>query len=411
MTKSRLEAFSDGVIAIIITIMVLELKAPHGETPDVIAPLLPDFLSYVLSFVNVGIYWNNHHHMLHSARKIDGPVLWANLHLLFWLSLFPITTAWMGENHFAMWPVAAYGAVSLMAGTAYYILARALVRCHGAASEFALALGGDFKGRISLAIYAAAIGLSFVSPWIGLACYVGVAGIWFIPDRRFERASSRRSPNRRAHRLQIRVRQFVLRRGTRPTRSRPIHGPPADRWRRPAPTARIRPSPFHAFAAVRASAARAPPPHRAPASPNTGAGLPDVRAGSTTRTDVGCTTLPTLRIPPGVAWRTYPPACCASRRAPAWCRTRALSESNARWQPDRPPNGAPHDGHGAGAMGVSCSTFTSRCYRVAAGKRQTGHGAVAGVINGERGTGIERRSAAREPGRRGAGQADRQSRP
>jgi uncharacterized membrane protein len=186
MSKGRLEAFSDGVIAIIITIMVLELKAPHGETLDTLAPLIPVFLSYVLSFVNVGIYWNNHHHMLHSARKINGQVLWTNLHLLFWLSLFPFVTAWMGENRFGTWPVAVYGMVSLMSGVAYYILARTLVRCHGENSEFAAALGSDLKGKSSLVIYAAAIGLSFASPWIGLALYVVVAAMWFIPDRRFE---------------------------------------------------------------------------------------------------------------------------------------------------------------------------------------------------------------------------------
>jgi len=187
MSKNRLEAFSDGVIAIIITIMVLELKAPHGGTLDTLAPLIPVFLSYVLSFANVGIYWNNHHHMLHSARKINGRVLWTNLHLLFWLSLFPFVTAWMGENHFETWPVAVYGLVSLMSGVAYYILARALVRCHGENSGFAAALGSDLKGKISLVIYSAAIGLSFLSPRIGLTLYVVVAAMWLIPDRRFER--------------------------------------------------------------------------------------------------------------------------------------------------------------------------------------------------------------------------------
>jgi uncharacterized membrane protein len=186
VAKGRLEAFSDGVIAIIITIMVLELKAPHGTTLDVLAPLIPVFLSYLLSFVNVGIYWNNHHHMLHSAHKISGQVLWANLHLLFWLSLFPFVTAWMGENWSETWPVAVYGLVSLMSGVAYYNLARALVRCHGENSEFARALGDDLKGKASLVIYAAAIGLSFVSPWIGVGLYVVVAAMWFIPDRRFE---------------------------------------------------------------------------------------------------------------------------------------------------------------------------------------------------------------------------------
>ncbi len=187
MSRGRLEAFSDGVIAIIITIMVLELKAPKGETLNTLVPLVPVFFSYLLSFVNVGIYWNNHHHMLHSADKISGTVLWANLHLLFWLSLFPFVTAWMGENRFATWPVAIYGLVSLMSGVAYYILARALVRCHGEGSPFSAALGSDLKGKSSLVIYAAAVGLCFVSPWIGLALYVVVAAMWFIPDRRFER--------------------------------------------------------------------------------------------------------------------------------------------------------------------------------------------------------------------------------
>jgi uncharacterized membrane protein len=187
MSSERLEAFSDGVIAIIITIMVLELKAPNGDRLDTLVPLIPIFFSYVLSFVNIGIYWNNHHHMLHAADKISGPVLWANLHLLFWLSLFPFVTAWMGENRFAMWPVAIYGVVSLTSGVAYYILARALLRCHGEDSPFAAALGSDLKGKTSLVIYATAIGLCFVHPWIGLALYVVVAAMWFIPDRRFEK--------------------------------------------------------------------------------------------------------------------------------------------------------------------------------------------------------------------------------
>ena len=189
MSKTRVEAFSDGVLAIVITIMVLEMQAPHGDTPAALRPLLPVFLSYVLSFTNVGIYWNNHHHMLHSARQVNGAVLWANLHLLFWLSLFPFVTAWMGENHFATWPVALYGAVSLMAGVAYYILAQRLIACHGADSPFARALGSDAKGRISVVIYVAAVALAFVHPWIALACYVAVAVMWFIPDTRFERGT------------------------------------------------------------------------------------------------------------------------------------------------------------------------------------------------------------------------------
>jgi len=184
----RLEAFSDGVIAIIITIMVLELKVPHGADLDVLRPLIPVFISYVLSFVFIGIYWNNHHHMLHAAGKVNGRILWANLHLLFWMSLIPFVTGWMGENRFAALPVALYGAVLLMAGLAYFILARALVTHHGKDSKLAMALGKDSKGIASLVIYAAAIPLSFVNPWIAFGMYVLVAVIWFIPDRRIERA-------------------------------------------------------------------------------------------------------------------------------------------------------------------------------------------------------------------------------
>ena len=187
MSKTRLEAFSDGVIAIIITIMVLELRPPHDGSLAALGGLTPVFLSYVLSFTNVGMYWTNHHHMLHSVRSVNGAVLWANLHLLFWLSLFPATTAWMGNTHFAMWPVAVYGIVSLMSGAAYYILARFLVRSHGASSEIAQALGRDVKGTASLVMYAIGIGLSFISPSLGLALYVLVATMWFVPDRRFER--------------------------------------------------------------------------------------------------------------------------------------------------------------------------------------------------------------------------------
>jgi uncharacterized membrane protein len=186
VTKGRLEAFSDGVIAIIITIMVLELRVPHGDTLDALAPLLPVFLSYVLSFTYVGIYWNNHHHMLHSAQHINGSVLWANLHLLFWLSLFPFATAWMGENHVGRWPVAVYGVVSFMSGAAYFVLSRALIRCNGTDSPLARALGTDFKGRISVVVYAVGIGLAFVEPWMSIALYVAVAVLWFVPDRRFE---------------------------------------------------------------------------------------------------------------------------------------------------------------------------------------------------------------------------------
>ena len=182
-----MEAFSDGVIAIIITIMVLELKVPHGAELDALRPLFPVFISYVLSFVFIGIYWNNHHHMLHAAGKVNGRILWANLHLLFWLSLIPFVTGWMGENHFAALPVALYGAVLLMAGLAYFVLARALAAHHGSDSKLAMALGKDIKGIASLVIYAAAIPLSFVNPWIAFALYVVVAIIWFIPDRRIER--------------------------------------------------------------------------------------------------------------------------------------------------------------------------------------------------------------------------------
>jgi len=185
--KGRLEAFSDGVIAIIITIMVLELKVPHGAGLDVLSPLIPVFISYVLSFVFIGIYWNNHHHMLHAVGKVNGRILWANLHLLFWLSLVPFVTGWMGENHFAALPVALYGVVLLMAGVAYFVLARALAAHHGKDSKLAVALGKDTKGKVSVAIYAAAVPLSFVNPWIAFAMYIVVAIIWFIPDRRIER--------------------------------------------------------------------------------------------------------------------------------------------------------------------------------------------------------------------------------
>ena len=187
MSKGRLEAFSDGVIAIIITIMVLELKVPHGETLDALGPLWPVFLSYVLSFIYVGIYWNNHHHMFHAVKHVTGPVLWANLHLLFWLSLTPFTTAWMGENHFAAKPVAVYGLGLLMNGIAYGILVQLLIRSHGRDSEFASRIGSDFKGNVSVLMYLTAVALSFVNPWFSLAIYFAVAAIWFIPDRRFER--------------------------------------------------------------------------------------------------------------------------------------------------------------------------------------------------------------------------------
>jgi len=187
MEKGRLEAFSDGVIAIIITIMVLELKVPHGEEWSTLTPLLPVFVSYVLSFVHLGIYWNNHHHMLKAARHVDGRVLWANLHLLFWLSLMPFVTGWMGENHFASIPVALYGIDLLAAGIAYYILARALVAVNGAQSPIAVALGGDVKGRLSPLIYFVAVVVSFFYAPASLALYFAVAAIWLVPDRRIER--------------------------------------------------------------------------------------------------------------------------------------------------------------------------------------------------------------------------------
>jgi len=186
MGTGRLEAFSDGVIAIIITIMVLELKAPHGDGFTALSPLIPVFLSYVLSFVYVGIYWNNHHHLLHAASKVSGAVLWGNLHLLFWLSLIPFVTAWMDDNHFAPAPVALYGAVLLMAGFAYYCLAQCLAAVNGKDSALAAAVGRDKKGLISLALYLLGIALAFWNPRIALLLYVVVAALWFIPDRRIE---------------------------------------------------------------------------------------------------------------------------------------------------------------------------------------------------------------------------------
>jgi uncharacterized membrane protein len=188
MGKGRLEAFSDGVIAVIITIMVLELKAPRRSELVALGPVIPAFLSYVLSFVFVGIYWNNHHHMLHAVRTVNGYVLWANLHLLFWLSLIPFVTDWMGENHFAAMPVAIYGSVMLMAGFAYFVLSKTLISHLGKDSALAIALGKDYKGKISLALYAIAVFLSFVNSWIAVALYVLVAMMWFIPDRRIENA-------------------------------------------------------------------------------------------------------------------------------------------------------------------------------------------------------------------------------
>jgi uncharacterized membrane protein len=187
MTKTRLEAFSDGVIAIIITVMVLELRIPQGPQLAALQPLIPVFLSYVLSFVFLGIYWNNHHHMLQAVKHVNGSVLWANLHLLFWLSLIPFITGWMGENHFASWPVALYGAVMLLAAIAYFILARTLIALHGRDSTLATAFGRDFKGKISPLVYAVAIPLAFVNPWMSCALYVLVAVMWLVPDRRIEK--------------------------------------------------------------------------------------------------------------------------------------------------------------------------------------------------------------------------------
>ena len=187
MIKGRMEAFSDGVFAVIITIMVLEMKPPRGTSLASLQPVLPVFLSYVLSFVYVGIYWNNHHHLLQAAKHVAGGILWANLHLLFWLSLTPFVTAWMGENHFAPWPVALYGLVLLFAGAAYFILTKMLVAHHGKDSTLARSIGRDRKAKLSLVVYAAAIPLSFSEPLIACACYVMVAIIWFLPDRRIER--------------------------------------------------------------------------------------------------------------------------------------------------------------------------------------------------------------------------------
>ena len=188
MGKGRLEAFSDGVLAIIITIMVLEIKVPHGNMPGDLAPLLPIFMSYVLSFIYIGIYWNNHHHLMQVVTKVSGAVLWSNIHLLFWLSLVPFATAWMGENHFSKWPVILYGFILMMAGVAYYILAHCLTSIHGKESTLARAIGKDRKGIMSVVLYIAGIIASaFINPWIGFSLYVIVAAIWFIPDRRIEK--------------------------------------------------------------------------------------------------------------------------------------------------------------------------------------------------------------------------------
>jgi uncharacterized membrane protein len=188
MGKSRLEAFSDGVIAIIITIMVLELKVPHGESIDALAALIPVFLSYVLSFIYVGIYWNNHHHMLHAVQIVTGPTLWANLHFLFWLSLFPFATGWMGENHFAAAPSAAHGVVLLMAAVAYWLLQQVIIASQGRESLLRKAVGSDWKGKLSPLIYVVAIAAAFWSQWISQGLYVLVAMVWLVPDRRIENA-------------------------------------------------------------------------------------------------------------------------------------------------------------------------------------------------------------------------------
>ena len=188
MDKDRLEAFSDGVLAIVITIMVLELKVPHGEDIAALLPLWPVFLSYALSFLYVGIYWNNHHHMLKAAERVNGAVLWANLHLLFWLSLLPFSTGWLGENHFARWPMVVYGVNLLVCALAFFALQGCLLRLHGRDSMLGKAIGRDAKGKSSPVLYLAGIAAAwFVSPWLGLALFIGVALLWLVPDRRIER--------------------------------------------------------------------------------------------------------------------------------------------------------------------------------------------------------------------------------
>jgi uncharacterized membrane protein len=186
MKKERLEAFSDGVIAILITIMVLELKVPHGATLDALVPLMPNFLGYVLSFIYVGIYWNNHHHMLHVCKEVTGRILWANLHLLFWLSLFPVTTAWIGENHLASAPAVLYGVVLLMAAVAYWILQQVIIAAQGPDSLLKKAVGGDWKGKMSPILYLVGIAAAFRSPRLAQGLYVLVALLWLVPDRRIE---------------------------------------------------------------------------------------------------------------------------------------------------------------------------------------------------------------------------------
>jgi uncharacterized membrane protein len=186
MKKGRLEAFSDGVLAIIITIMILEIKVPHGHEVKDLLPLIPVFLSYVLSFIYIGIYWNNHHHMLHTVKKVTGGILWANLHLLFWLSLVPFATGWMGENHFTPMPMALYGIILLMAAFAYVILQRQIIKTHGADSILSKAIGKDLKGKLSPLIYIFAICTAWISVWISAAAYIFVALIWLVPDKRIE---------------------------------------------------------------------------------------------------------------------------------------------------------------------------------------------------------------------------------
>ena len=195
MHKGRLEAFSDGVLAIIITIMVLELHPPHEATPQALLALAPALLSYILSFIFIGIYWNNHHHTFQVVKHVGGAVLWANLHLLFWLSLIPFVTAWMGESHFARWPVLAYGCVLLACALAYTIMIRALIAVEGRDSLLARAIGADVKGYVSLAIYGLALALCFVHPLLATACFVAVAIIWLIPDRRIEKVLPEKPPH------------------------------------------------------------------------------------------------------------------------------------------------------------------------------------------------------------------------
>ena len=194
MSKGRIEAFSDGVIAILITIMVLQLTVPHGTDLTALIPLAPIFLCYLLSFIFLAIYWNNHHHLFQAIRQVNGRVLWTNMHLLFWLSLIPFVTGWMGENRFAAWPVALYGIVLFFAAVAYTLLTRTLISLHGADSVLAAALGGDFKGKISLVIYLVAIPIALASSWIAFGLYVLVALIWLVPDRRIEKNIEKREP-------------------------------------------------------------------------------------------------------------------------------------------------------------------------------------------------------------------------